>query len=76
MTRGDLMREVLARAHDMFASDPLRDGPFCIKPVLHYDEAFLVQNFGCNRGGSMSAFLAHRSGFYKNPDEWIFEVLR
>ena len=74
--RGDMMREVLKRTHEMFASDPLRDGPFYVTHVTLADDVFFVQNFGFNAGGNLSTFVAYKSGWYTIPEEWFFKVLR
>jgi hypothetical protein len=74
--RGDMMREVLKRIHDYFEFDPVRDGPFCVTPLQYTDSAFLIRNVGRNAGGSLSKFIAFKSGWYTEPERWIFEAIR
>jgi hypothetical protein len=74
--RGDLMREALKKVHEFFRSEPYRDGPFYVVPVPYTDNAFIVINYGPNRGGTMSKFMALKSGWYTMPEEWFLEVLR
>jgi hypothetical protein len=75
--RGDMMREVLKRMHEMFADEPWRDGPFYVTPAnFCMEKAFIVHNFGVNKGQSLSKFLAYKSGWYTKPEEWFFEVIR
>ncbi len=74
--RGDMMREVLKIVHEKFSFDHLRDGPFCVIPAPYTTSAFIVWNFGVNRGRSLSKFIVYKSGWYTNSEEWFFEVLR
>lgn len=75
--RGDMMREVIKRMHEMFASEPWRDGLFYVVPSAgFFGKAFIVENYGPNRAGSLSKFLAYKSGWYTKPEEWFFEVIR
>lgn len=71
---GDMMREVLVEIHKMFASDSLRDGPFYVIRTELVQDGFVVCNYGWNRGGNMSKFLAYKSGWYTEPETWFFRL--